>query len=484
MNFRLIWLGYSLSAFGDVVVPAALALAVVRATGSASALALVLACGSVPQLVLLPIGGVLADRWSPRTVAIVADVVRAVVQLWIGLSLVAGVFRLTDIAVAAAVSGAASAFALPTGGPLVSATVPPEGRPRANGLLGVSRGVAGVLGPAVGGTLVLTVGSGWAFVLDAGTFVISAIALTLVRLHSPAAAHNAASTATATTTSRRRPNFSRSPAGDAASAATATTTSRGRSDSRRSPAGDAASGAEPAATRVPMLRSLAEGWRELGRHDWLWTTLIGHGIWNLSAAVLMTLGPLIAVHRAGGEAVWVAVTQAGAVGVLLGSLLATRVGATGRFAINPRRPVLWANLALSSFAAPLLLFAVPTSASWLVGSYGLAMLALGFLNPVWVSVVQQHVAPDRLARVNSWDMLISFSAMPLGYALAPLAAAQFGGEAFPLVVAALLVALSTAGTAVVPGVRNLSLFPARSAAVARDPADAPAPQPVAVDAGR
>src|SRR5690349_9349296 len=110
MNFRLIWLGYSLSAFGDAVVPAALALSVVQATGSASALALVLACGSVPRLVLLPIGGVLADRWSPRTVAIVADVVRAVVQLWIGLELVAGVFRLTDIAVAAAVSGAASAF--------------------------------------------------------------------------------------------------------------------------------------------------------------------------------------------------------------------------------------------------------------------------------------------------------------------------------------------------------------------------------------
>ena len=81
MNFRLIWLGYTLSAFGDFVVPAALALAVVRATGSASALALVLACASVPRLVLLPIGGVLADRWSPRTVAIVADVVRAVVQV-------------------------------------------------------------------------------------------------------------------------------------------------------------------------------------------------------------------------------------------------------------------------------------------------------------------------------------------------------------------------------------------------------------------
>ncbi|GAA1855375.1 MFS transporter [Asanoa iriomotensis] len=428
MNFRLIWLGYSLSAFGDAVVPAALALAVIQATGSASALALVLACGSVPRLVLLPIGGVLADRWSPRTVAIVADVARAAVQIWIGVELVAGTFRLTDIAVAAAVSGAAAAFALPTGGPLVSATVPPEGRPRANGLLGVSRGAAGVLGPAVGGTLVLTVGSGWAFVVDAGTFVVSAIALALVRLHVPVA--------------------------------------------------------RAAAAVVPMRRALAEGWRELGRHDWLWTTLIGHGIWNLSAAVLMTLGPLIAVHRAGGEAVWVAVTQAGAIGILAGSVLATRVGATGRFGINPRRPVLWANLALSAFSVPLLLFAVPASAPWLVAGYGLSMAGLGFLNPVWVSVVQQHVAPDRLARVNSWDMLISYSAMPLGYALAPLAATQFGGEAVPLVIAAILVAVSTAGTAVVPGVRNLTLFPKTSAPAADPtgaPTESPDPVPVAAD---
>ena len=415
MNFRLIWFGYTLSAFGDFVVPAALALAVVRATGSASALALVLACGSVPRLVLLPIGGVLADRWPPRTVAIVADVARAATQVVIGVELVSGQFQLAHIAVAAAVLSAASAFALPTGGPLVSATVPAEGRPRANGLLGVSRGAAGMLGPAVGGTLVLTVGPGWAFIVDAGTFVASAIALALVRLRVPATA---------------------------------------------------------AAPREPMLRSLADGWSELGRHDWLWTTLIGHGLWNLSAAVLGTLGPLIAVHRAGGEAVWVAVSQAGAIGLLLGSLLATRVGATGRFGIRPRRPVLWANLALSLFAAPLALFAVPASAPWLVASYGLALATLGFLNPVWVSVVQQHVAPDRLARVNSWDMLISYSAMPLGYALAPLAATHLGGEAVPLIVAAALVAVSTAGTAVVPGVRNLTLF-----AKSSEPAPSPLPRP-------
>ncbi|GIF49691.1 hypothetical protein Afe04nite_42300 [Asanoa ferruginea] len=100
-------------------------------------------------------------------------------------------------------------------------------------------------------------------------------------------------------------------------------------------------------------------------------------------------------------------------------------------------------------------------------SYGLSLAALGFLNPVWESVVQQHVAPDRLARVNSWDMLISFSAMPLGMALAPLASSASGGEALPLVIAAVLVAVAMISTVFAPGVRQLSLNlgPARSARI-------------------
>src|SRR5262245_26120787 len=114
-NFRLVWLGASLSAVGDYVVPAALALALVRATGSAGAIAFVLACTTVPRLLLLPIGGVVADRWQPRRVAMAADAVRFVAQGAVAAELIAGRFSLIDLAIAGAVSGVASAFALPTG---------------------------------------------------------------------------------------------------------------------------------------------------------------------------------------------------------------------------------------------------------------------------------------------------------------------------------------------------------------------------------
>ncbi|HEY6597302.1 MAG TPA: MFS transporter [Asanoa sp.] len=398
-DFRLIWVGYTLSALGDMVIPAALALAVVRATGSAAALALVLGCASIPRLMLLPLGGVLADRWSPRRVAIVADLVRGAAQLVVGVELVAGHFRLVDLAVAGVVTGAASAFALPTGSRLVVASVAPADRPRANGFIGASRAAAGVLGPAIGGAVVLTIGPGWAFLIDATTFGVSAVAFAAARL--------------AFTTPATAP-----------------------------------------AARTPLHRDLTDGWAEVRRHDWLWTSLIGHGVWNMAAALFMTLGPLIAVRSTGGEAVWIAVLQAGAIGLLVGSLFATRLGSAGRFRLRIARPVLFANLALSLYSVPLALFAVGAPPVALVAAYGVALAGLGFLNPVWESTLQQRIPASHLARVDSWDMVLSFGAMPLGYALAAPAAAALGNGG-PLAIAAVVVAAATAGLAVVPGVRRL-----------------------------
>jgi hypothetical protein len=105
--------------------------------------------------------------------------------------------------------------------------------------MGVSRSVASVLGPSVAGAFVLTVGPGWAFVLDAGSFVIGAITLAMIR-----------------------PTKTR----------------------------------EAGAARQPLRRDLVEGWSELRSHRWYWTNLIGHATWNLGYGVLQTLGPLVAVR--------------------------------------------------------------------------------------------------------------------------------------------------------------------------------------------
>src|SRR5262245_12359207 len=95
--FRLLFTGRTLSQLGDAVVPAALAIAISRATGSAGALSLVLACTMVPRLCLLPLGGVVADRFDARKVALCTDLVRCAGQLTVGLELIGGDPRLWHI---------------------------------------------------------------------------------------------------------------------------------------------------------------------------------------------------------------------------------------------------------------------------------------------------------------------------------------------------------------------------------------------------
>nr|WP_236646725.1 MFS transporter [Micromonospora acroterricola] len=214
--------------------------------------------------------------------------------------------------------------------------------------------------------------------------------------------------------------------------------------------------------RRSLLADLRHGFGEVRARDWFWTSLIGHGVWNGAAAVLMTLGPAVALSRLGGEAIWVLLLQAGAVGMLVGSLLAGRV--------RLRRPVLLANLGLAGYAAPLLLLAVAAPAPVVIVAYGIALTALGYLNPVWETVVQHQFPPEVLARVTSYDWLVSLGAMPLGYALAPLAADAFGAPV-PLAIAGLLVLAACAGTALVPGVRRLT-WPTTTAPRPAEPAAA------------
>ncbi|HEV7933738.1 MAG TPA: MFS transporter [Actinomadura sp.] len=265
-RFRLLWAGQTLSHVGDAVTPVALTLAVVTATGSASKLGLVLAAQALAQVVLVLPGGVWADRLSRRRVMLAADVTRGLTHLAMGAELLGGTVDITHLAVLAAVSGGASAFFMPASTGLVPATVDPASLQRANGLMAVSRQGAGLLGPAIATALALTAGPGWAIMLDAATFTISAITLSLLRVAPP-----------------------------------------------------------PVRARARFHTQLAEGWTELRRHRWYWTNLIGHCMWNLGRCVFFTVGPLIVVSSLGGGLAWGTIAQGGPIGALVGAFVGLRI---------------------------------------------------------------------------------------------------------------------------------------------------------------
>ena len=243
-DFGILFAGRVVDALGDAVAPAALALAVVTATRSSAGLAVILVGGMLPRVALLPFAGVVVDRVGARLAALASDVVSGFAQLAIGLLLLAGHLAIAPIAMAAAVGGAASAFGVPATLPLVSGTVDPARRRAANSLLSAASSAASVAGPAIAGALILTVGPGWAFVLDAATFGVSAGTLVVIHVR-----------------------YVPVPGG-------------------------------------PLRRQLAAGWAEVRDRTWYWASIIGHGTCNFALGMLMTTGPLIAVTELGGKTVW------------------------------------------------------------------------------------------------------------------------------------------------------------------------------------
>jgi MFS family permease len=180
-NFRYLFFGQSASVIGDRVVVVAIALYVTQSTGSASDLGLILASQALPLVALLLFGGVWADRMPRHRIMIVADLARAGLHGTLAFLIFAGSVRVWQLAVIEAAFGAAQAFFQPAYSGLIPQTVPEDLIQEARALTQSTENVAFLVGPALATALVLGVGAGEAFALDAATFLLSAALLTRVR---------------------------------------------------------------------------------------------------------------------------------------------------------------------------------------------------------------------------------------------------------------------------------------------------------------
>ena len=184
--FRLLFAGQALSVIGDRITPVAIAFAVL-AIGDATDLGLVLAASGVPFALFAIAGGVVSDRVGRRNVMIASDVVRTASQALTAVLLLTGSAEVWMLVVLAAVYGTAAAVFMPALIGLIPQTVPPDRLQEANALLGFTRSIATVGGPAVAGIVIALSGPGEAIALDAATFAVSAACLAALRLRPRAA---------------------------------------------------------------------------------------------------------------------------------------------------------------------------------------------------------------------------------------------------------------------------------------------------------
>jgi MFS family permease len=172
-QFRLLWLGQTASTIGDRLVFVALALYVTE-IGTPTDVGIVLAAHAFPLVVFVMLGGVLADRLPRHKVMVATDLIRAAIHGLLAVLILTGGVAIWHIVVIEAVFGAAEAFFRPAYTGLMPQTVPEELVQEANAATALVNTVAEFAGPALATALVLGVGAGWAFALDAATFVFSA----------------------------------------------------------------------------------------------------------------------------------------------------------------------------------------------------------------------------------------------------------------------------------------------------------------------
>ncbi|GAA3382245.1 MFS transporter [Cryptosporangium minutisporangium] len=214
------------------------------------------------------------------------------------------------------------------------------------------------------------------------------------------------------------------------------------------------SGAVFAGLRVPpvagssgagVLTDLREGWTEFTARTWVWVVVAAFTVINATIGVMQVLGPAVADTTI-GRGGWGLVLAAETVGMVIGGLFALRS--------RSRRPLLAAMLWIA--VSPLLLIGLG------IAPYLPLLIAIGVLcgigveqfSVAWETSMQQHIPPERLARVYSYDMLGSFLAIPVGEMVAGPIAGGVGTTATLLGAAALGLTAALAAAAT-PSVRRL-----------------------------
>jgi MFS family permease len=179
-NYRRYIAGQSISLIGTWMQMAAQSWLVLTLTGSATALGVILALQTLPVLLLCPYGGVIADRVDKRRLMVVLQIAMGVQALVLGILTVTGAVRLWEIGALALLLGLNNAFENPARQSFMHEMVGPESLRNAVSLNSVLVNVARVIGPALAGLLIATVGEGICFLVNAATFV--AVVASLVTL--------------------------------------------------------------------------------------------------------------------------------------------------------------------------------------------------------------------------------------------------------------------------------------------------------------
>ena len=248
--------------------PVALAFAVLDLTGSKSDLGFVLAARTLPVVVLLLVGGVLADRLPRHRVMVWSNVVSGASQATLAALLLSGHARIWHLVVLAALNSASSAFFFPASQAVIPQVVDETSRQQGNALLRLGITSTNIFGAAAGGLIVAATSPGVAIAVDASTYMVAAVVTS--RMDISVMTRSAAAS---------------------------------------------------------FRRELREGWREFASRTWLWVIVLQFAFVNAAeSGATNVLGPVVAEKHLHGAAGWGAILALEAAGFVVGGLVMLRAG--------------------------------------------------------------------------------------------------------------------------------------------------------------
>lgn len=285
-DFARLFAAYLITHSGSAMAPIALAFGVLELTGSTSRAAYVVAAPVVAQIVILLIGGAIADRSSRQRILVRSDFVAALSQGIVATLFLTATAKLPLLVGLMLVNGAAFAFHQPAAFGFIPQVVQPADIQAANALLGTARSAAMMIGAALAGILVAAVGPGPTLAFDALSFALAGSLIAGIRV-----------------------------------------------------------GAQVKTDQASMLTDLRIGWREFTAHTWLWTIVAQFSVLIMGVEALFGLiGPATARDLLGGAKAWGSIMACFGAGTVSGGALALRLRIERPMLVATLSIFLWAPL--------------------------------------------------------------------------------------------------------------------------------------------
>ena len=365
-NFRLLWVGETVSGAGNALALVVVPLLAVTVLGASTfAVAALTAAAYLPWLVIGLPAGAWVDRWPARPLMIACDVISALLYASLPLAAWLGVLATGQVVVVALLAGAANVFFTTACQVCLPAVVTPAELVEGNARLQGGAAAAAIGGRGLAGLVAQAVGPAAALLINAASFVVSALCLLRIR---PAA-----------------PGPSTAPDLD-----------QGR--------------------RTSSIR--AEAWQGIcfvARDPYLRAMTLYAAVANLAYTGNLALVVVFLVRVVGlGAAAVGLLLAAGGVGGVLGAVVAPRLTR----AFGTARALLLASLGAGLSGLLIPLTGPGTRLAWYVAGSALVAGGISVANVIAGSFRQEYCPPAMLGRASASMRFLAYGMIPLGALLA------------------------------------------------------------------